>query len=396
MYYLLSHNDLDGVGCGILMRCAFGDGAEVRYNSVAGLNYQVERFLEQPDPDTHLIITDLSVHEENEEKLNEYVAQGGKVNLIDHHKTALHLNDREWAAVTVEYEDGRLASATSLLYDFLIENGWVQVSPALDEFVELVRQYDTWEWEMNKNETAKRLNDLFFLLSIDEFEKKMVKRLQMGGHFFLDDFEEKLLDMENEKIERYIRRKRRELVQLDIGDFCAGVVHAESYHSELGNMLGKECPHLDYIAILNMGGRKISFRTIHDEIDVSAIAGQFGGGGHAKASGCQLTEEAYSLFVANSFQMEPLREDWNKNVYNTKDSKYGTLYQNHAGDLLYIFPVSEDSWAIEHNGTRKAESFSSFEEAERFLKRRYACWLAKDEQLVQFLQQHMLQLKENQ
>ena len=92
--------------------------------------------------------------------------------------------------------------------------------------------------------------------------------------------------MEEEKINRYIRKKNRELIQTFIGDHCVGIVHAEMYHSELGNELGKENSHLDYIAILNMGGKKVSFRTIHDHIDVSAVAGGFGGGGHAKASGC--------------------------------------------------------------------------------------------------------------
>ena len=37
MYKLLSHNDLDGVGCGVLAKLAFGKLVKVRYNSVSGL-----------------------------------------------------------------------------------------------------------------------------------------------------------------------------------------------------------------------------------------------------------------------------------------------------------------------------------------------------------------------
>ena len=107
--------------------------------------------------------------------------------------------------------------------------------------------------------------------------------------------------MEDNKIERYIRRKRRELVQTQVGDHFAGVVYAESYHSELGNELGKEYPHLDYIAILNIGGKRVGFRTIHDDVDVSKVAGHYGGGGHAKASGCSLTDEAYQAFCDENF-----------------------------------------------------------------------------------------------
>lgn len=282
MYKLLSHNDLDGVGCGILAKLAFGKEVKVRYNSVSGLDREVEWFLENEDRDTFLFITDLSVSEANEKRLEAFFQAGGKVQLLDHHKTALHFNEYEWGHVVVEDEEGRLTSATSLFYDYLVTHSFLERSEAFDEFVELVRQYDTWEWEKNDNHHAQRLNALFFLLTIEEFEEKMISRLHFNEHFHFDEFEKKILDMEENKIERYIRRKRRELVQTQTGDQFAGIVYAESYHSELGNELGKEYPHLDYIAILNMGGKRVSFRTIHDHVDVSEVAGQFGGGGTPK------------------------------------------------------------------------------------------------------------------
>ncbi len=55
MYKLLSHNDLDGVGCGILAKLAFGKDVKVRYNSVSGLDAQVEYFFENDDKDTFLV-----------------------------------------------------------------------------------------------------------------------------------------------------------------------------------------------------------------------------------------------------------------------------------------------------------------------------------------------------
>ncbi|WP_195258812.1 DHH family phosphoesterase [Bacillus paralicheniformis] len=394
MYHLYSHNDLDGVGCGILAKVAFGERVEVRYNSVTGLDMQVGRFLERTKGKEKqhegLFITDLSVHQENEERLDHYAEAGGKVKLIDHHKTALHLNERSWGMVKVQYEDGRLASATSLFYEYLIDNGYIQETKAMDQFVELVRLYDTWEWEQTDALEAKRLNDLFFMVSIDEFEEKMVRRLKESDAFSFDEFEEKILDMEEEKIERYIRRKRREIVQTFINAHCVGIVHAESYHSEVGNELGKTYPHLDYIAILNMGGKKVSLRTIHDETDVSEIAGTFGGGGHAKAAGCPLTDEAFKLYVTEPFPLEPLRADAFKNVYNVKDSDNGSLYINRDEDQFFLFP-GEHGWNIQLNGVTQHETFTSFEEAERFIKRNYAAWLARDEAFVQYLMQQVKQ-----
>lgn len=385
MYKLLSHNDLDGVGCGILARLAFDKDIEVRYNSIAGLNRAVESFFEKDNPETFLFITDLSVNDENEKRIEEFHQGGGKVQLIDHHKTSLEYNRYDWGHVVVEDERGKLTSATSLFYEYLITQGHLHPTTALNEFVELVRQYDTWEWEKNNNQLAHRLNSLFYLVSIEEFEENMIDRLKTEEHFHFDEFEKRILDMEDEKIERYIRRKRRELVQAQIKEHFAGIVYAESYHSELGNELGKDYPHLDYIAILNPGGKKLGFRTIHDNVDVSEVAAQFGGGGHAKASGCPLNEEAFRLFIAETFHLEPLHEDAKHNRFNTKESSYGTLYRNQKNDRYRIFPKNEKEWIIEKNKQPWKETFSSFAEAEKHLKRTEAAWLVKDEQFVEYL-----------
>ncbi|WP_261129711.1 DHH family phosphoesterase [Bacillus sp. Marseille-Q3570] len=397
MYKVFTHNDLDGVGCGIVAKIAFGDGVDVRYNSVMGLDFQVERFLERKDEKqnkgTTVFITDLSVNKKNEEALEAYVKEGGKVQLIDHHKTALHFNDYDWGHVKVEYDDGRLACATSLLYGFLVHHQLLEPSAALDEFVELVRQYDTWEWDQNDNIKAKQLNDLFFMVSIDEFVEKMVPRLQHMDHFEYDEFEHKLLEMEEDKIERYIRRKKRELVQTFVGDYCTGIVHAESYHSELGNELGMANRHLDYITILNMGGKKISFRTIHEDVDVSAVAGLFGGGGHAKAAGCSMNEESYDLYARSAFIIEPMRQDAFRNHYNLKETTQGSLFENRNEDRLFVYEEEPANWIVELNGERIQYRFPDFEKAERYVKRQHSAWLARDEHYVDYLREFMLNQK---
>ncbi|TJY43999.1 oligoribonuclease [Cohnella pontilimi] len=392
MYYLFTHNDLDGIGCGIVARCAFGDNVEIRYNSVDSLNPEVHRFLQRRQnkrkKNDTLFITDLSVHEENAGRLSQYEEAGLNVKLIDHHKSSLHLNQYPWANVRVAYDDGRLASATSLFFDYLSQQGLLQPTEALTQFVELIRQYDTWEWEANDNPRAIQLNHLFFMTSLDEFEEDMTDRMKQPEGFAFTEFEQKLLELEEEKIERYIRRKRRELVQTFIDERCVGIVHAENYHSELSSELGKENPHLDYIAILNVGGRRMSLRTIHDEVDVSEIAGQYGGGGHAKASGCTLTAEAYAKYVHAPFGMEPIRPDANRNRYNVKGSDYGNLYEDREAEQFYIFSTGRD-WRIDHNGETLPQYFGSFREAERFVKRDHQAWLVRDEAFVKYLMEHL-------
>ncbi len=388
MYKLYTHNDLDGVGCGIVAKLAFGAKVDVRYNSVMGLDTQIERLFEQEKKlaDYHLLITDLSINEENTKRVEEFYKSGGKVNFIDHHKTALHFNDYSWGKVQVEYEEGRLTSATSLLYEHFLDNQWIQPSKAVDEFVELIRQYDTWEWDRNDNVKAKQLNDLLFMFSIEEFEEKMTSRLVTNpSGFEFDDFEQKLLHMEEDKIERYVRRKKREIVQTFIDGYCTGVVHAESYHSELGNELGKEYPHLDYIAILNVGGKKISFRTIHDHVDVSAVAGKFGGGGHAKASGCSMGKEAFVFYVQDVYPLDPIRADAFRNRYNLKESPKGSMYENKQGEKFFICPINETEWVIEEKEKPLEDAFESYQNAENYLKRNYGAWLSRDDVYVNYL-----------
>ena len=131
-------------------------------------------------------------------------------NLLDHHKTALHLNDYSWAKVLVSYDDGNsLLQPHYFMITYL--KTMIKANDSLNEFVELIRQYDTWEWEKNELIKAKQLNDLFSLLSLDEFEGKMIERLKSEETFSFNDFEQQILKMEEEKINRYIRKKNREL-----------------------------------------------------------------------------------------------------------------------------------------------------------------------------------------
>lgn len=385
-YVLLTHNDLDGVSCGILAKLAFGEHVDVHYHSVNSLDYHVEHMMKEQNESketSKIYITDLSVNKENEARLKKFVLSGGLVQLIDHHKTALHFNEYDWGYVKVEDSEGMLASATSLFYYHLDEHNLLEKRPAISEYVELVRQYDTWEWERKKNIKAKRLNDLFFLQSIDEFEQSMIARLSNQDHFSFDEFEEKLLDIEERKTERYIKRKKRELVQAFIGDKCMGIVHAESYHSELGNELGKEHPHLDCISIINMGNKKIGFRTIHDEIDVSEIASKYGGGGHAKAAGCSLTQDAYKEFIEKPFPLKPLKIDSPHNKMNIK--QHCSLYENYEKDQYLLYKDKEDIWKVEKNHQQLSNHFTSYEDAERFIKRSFSVFLSKDEKLLHYL-----------
>ena len=75
----------------------------------------------------------------------------------------------------------------------------------------------------------------------------------------------------------------------NITNYNVGVVFAEQYQSELGNVLAKNHPELDFIAIIDPSS-SVSYRGVKDNIDLGQFAKIYGGGGHPKSAGSQISE----------------------------------------------------------------------------------------------------------
>ncbi|MEZ2660240.1 DHH family phosphoesterase [Aneurinibacillus aneurinilyticus] len=284
---LFTHNDTDGVSCGILGKLAFGDDIQVDYSNYDDINDKVGKLLSlHLDKYDQVFITDISVNEEIAARIEGLgMHDKKKFLLLDHHQTADWLNRYEWARVTVE-SAGVKASGTTLFYDYLVQAGFLLPNDALSQYVELVRQYDTWDWKEHGNQHAKQLNDLFYILGRDRF----VHRFTSNSSPNFTDTEAILLAIEQEKIEKYIKGKSKDIYVQNVHNYKAGIVFAEQYISELGNALAELNPELDFIAIVNMS-RVISYRTIKEEVNLGDVAAIFGGGGHAKAAGSPVPKE---------------------------------------------------------------------------------------------------------
>jgi len=383
---VMSHDDLDGVGCGMLAKLAFGDDVSVSYCSYGNIEKRMKNFLSKKENEQReLYITDISVKDpQSIAKLEKRYQQGVPLYFIDHHQTALSFNQYAWSAVKVTYEDGRKTSATSLYYEHLLEKGLLERTSFLDTFVELVRLYDTWEWEKEENLEAKRLNDLFYMIGLTQFEETFLHRAKTADSFFFDDTQKTILELEEKKIERYINQKENQMLYAWLDNYKAGVVYAENYHSELGNILNKRHPHLDFIVILNMGGKKISLRTIHEQVNVSKIASRFGGGGHPKASGCPMNDQTLSYFVTDLFSQTPTKRDADANQYNLKETAFETLYKGKDEEYVSIIPLDNGRWDVWKNKISFGH-FASFQEAEKYVKRAFTAYVVFDEEYVTYL-----------
>lgn len=319
---LFSHTDLDGVGCGILGHLAFGKNLDVEYCDYKDINERVEFFLNEVNTKEYkrVFITDISVNQkvaDRIDKMNEELP----FHLLDHHITADWLNEYRWAHVTdsqisshtnqfILSGDTCKSSGTSLFFEWLVNHQCIIPTDSIQEFTELVRRWDTWEWStMYDDRKAKQLNDLLSLYGRNDFFDNFTDRLERKSHFVeFDGVDTFLLERHQQEIDRYTKRKIKALVVKQIGELSVGIVTMEKFFSEVGNNICNEREDIDLVAMLNLDYNSVSFRTVKDDVDVSAFAQQFGGGGHPKASGCPLPdgikEQLFSTFSVETVVVE--------------------------------------------------------------------------------------------
>ena len=310
MIKLFTHTDLDGIGCAILAKLAFGtEVVDVEYCNYDDINQKVEEYFNSGvEYECH--ITDISINEELAKKIDdikkEYrLSYHEKICwLLDHHPTALVLNKYEWCKVQIKNEETHIeTSGTEMYYHWLIDNGYLNRSDILDRFVELVTNYDTWRWSTLGEDglICKQVNTLLYLYGRDKFIDWCIS--EINNLFFprLRDSDRLILEIEQKAIDDYVEAKDKQLFIDELCGKTCGFVFAEKYVSELGNRLCQIHPEIDFIAMINMDGT-VSYRTIKDDINLGKdIAQVFGGGGHLKAAGSQISKEVQMEIIKKIF-----------------------------------------------------------------------------------------------
>lgn len=293
MIKLFTHTDLDGIGCAILAKLAFEE-VDIEYCDYDNVNEKVKEYLNTNDDTfSYIYITDISVNEEVAKLLD----NRGSVCLLDHHPTALELNQYSWCKVMVEDLCGFKTSGTEMFYHCLGMNGCLnedlENNKSLDRFVELVRNYDTWRWATLGEDgiICKQVNDLLYLYGRDRFITWCIS--EIGDNVFprLYVADELVLKIKQNEIDEYIKEKNDKMITSSMCGYVCGFVFAEKYFSELGNRLCQMHPEIDFVAMIDMDGT-VSYRTVKENIDLGKdVASLFGGGGHPKAAGSRFLED---------------------------------------------------------------------------------------------------------
>lgn len=301
MIKLFTHTDLDGVGCAILAKLAFGSNVSITYcNSPNAL--EDELLTNDLSSYDYVFVTDLSFPQP-------FMLHGNlltpKFMLFDHHKTAEWLNEYDFANVHVEHKN-KLTCGTELFYKYLIKKDLISPRPY---FVEQVRLYDTWDWTKTSVNVPKYLNDLLYIIGISDFVDIYANRLKRNDVSELTIFngnDLKMLAYEQKQIDNYLNKKCASATEIIFANHKCRLSFADRYQSVLGNKLCNVKDDVNMAVLVNIDEGIVSLRSIGD-IDVSEIAKQYGGGGHKNSAGFKLTKDIreclFNNLIDNNFAM---------------------------------------------------------------------------------------------
>jgi uncharacterized protein len=322
---LFTHTDLDGVGCAVVAENAFQD-VDIEYVDYGEVNAVFNAFLDEHGEETEydrVFMTDISIDRETAIRLNSLPVRF-KFTLVDHHKTALWLNEYDWSHIRaeesnlykgIEAREEVMSSGTSLFFKFLRDKHLpnVEFNKNLKAFVEVVRRYDSWEWNnVYKDDHPKKLNDLLYLIGRENFLERFMRHPLPT----FTDTELTLLAVEEYRANKYIWKKKQEVEMLEVDvdglTYNVAYVFAEQYSSLLGNAIAEELgDNADFVALIDVAYNKVSIRGIHDDLDLGkSVAKVLGekhgkrGGGHPKACAFEFNDMLAEDLVQKIFPKE--------------------------------------------------------------------------------------------
>ena len=301
---VITHTDLDGVGCFTLLMKVFPNVEVVPVRSPSDLPKVIKEVFTQfktDDPKTHLdvYITDLSLSEDTEggkeaaDILEWYNREANRsVLYVDHHKTSEWLKLRDWAVVDTSF------AATKVLWKVLSE---VFSLDDLSDFVEMVHNYDTWNPDPNERELGSYWTMLINEMGLNYFMGRANSKIPGSKYQLLSDTEIKILQDLIKDREEYTNRALARAVyaveQLEDGsgkEFNVLLTIASKYQSYIGNLALENIKDLEVVYMFNPEDMSMSMRS-RGNIDVSEIARKHGGGGHLKAAGHPVNVDIRSI-----------------------------------------------------------------------------------------------------
>lgn len=294
---LFTHkNDIDGMGNAILAKLAFNSVDYVLCETF-DLKKKVEEYFKNKKIYEYdkIFITDLCLGEENLKQIDEDEKLKGKFQIIDHHKTYEDEKYTRFSFVQVELNNNHgLCCATSLFYEYLLSNNYLVRNDAIDEFVELTRQHDTWEWKnIYNNEKSRELAILFDAIRINGYIKFIYEKLLKEQTFEYSEIERMLIDNKKIEISEAVEEYLDKIYYKNILDLKAGIIFINyEYRNEIAEYLRENKYDIDFVMMISLDRGVVSYRSTKDGVSVRKVAEYFGGKGHNKAATNPITSKS--------------------------------------------------------------------------------------------------------
>jgi oligoribonuclease NrnB/cAMP/cGMP phosphodiesterase (DHH superfamily) len=266
---LITHTDLDGVGCAIVYNKCF-PGVANHFANYDGIDEMVTDLLASVPHDTPIMMSDLSI---KTNELADRLQERGNFELVDHHPTAKWLMEGyQWALVNTE------KSATMLMYEVMSTRFNIE---DLLPLVTLVNNYDTWGGGAGPSEDAKALNRLLGILGIPRFLSRFLENSSVK----LTDSEKLLLQLKEEEITKFISDVVKSAsVSKDAGGNTYAMIAIDRFISEACHAVLEKYQNIEYVMAVDFIGNKVSLRG-RGNLDLGKMAKNIGGGGHKQSAG---------------------------------------------------------------------------------------------------------------
>ena len=314
--YHLSHTDLDGYSCQLVMSYTPHNIKSYNANYGAEVKSRLEEMLDaikSDDKSALILITDLNLTMDEsrwlDKEVNQLCEKGRdiKITLLDHHGSG-----QESANKFTWYTLDTARCATKITYEYALENFDLKEPEWMAKYVAIVNAVDLWKQEevfnfefgkvcMRLISETRELNritfgddDRFYKLSLlqkavtfIEYEKANIALdsaiHSMKKEFFIEDQDNTLDNLSTEYIVNLLGQKTDRMTIYYKG-YKGFLSYAVGNTSIVGNGFLTKFDEYDFIVDVSYKGT-MSFRA-NNKVSVSEIAKEWvDGGGHPNASG---------------------------------------------------------------------------------------------------------------
>lgn len=289
--FQFTHSDLDGIGCAVLSKVAFGDDLETTFVDYPDVDEKITEFLNAFEPregeKALLLITDIAPTDKHVFDILDDARNRGIIEVVclDHHKTsAKNSANFEWA-----YHSS-MVCGTLMLFQRL---------PLIDEkaaerlseksgyamFADIVNVYDLWKLDDPLRRRSEALNRLLWFIGRDRFIRLFVDNPLTDEQHNFRLMASYLLEGEERRVDEIVTAQVKPPFFEDSEENTFCVTYATKSVSQICHAALDRFPELDYAININLTIQKGDIRSREGEIDVSKVAERLGGGGRETTAG---------------------------------------------------------------------------------------------------------------